>query len=122
MRSKNGGRGPSAPCPTNPGYVPKLPGKIAEQLCRLIRPGDVFITRKDTAVTNYFLPGYWPHAAMYIGDQQVIESLKDGVRLRTLDSPFGNDAISVLRPLLNESSVANRDRACKNSRWQAVRF
>jgi hypothetical protein len=65
----------------------------------------VFITRKDAAVTNYFLPGYWPHAAMYVGADRVIESLKDGVRVRTLESPFGNDAISVIRPKLDDSLI-----------------
>ena len=90
---------------TRPGHVPKLPDDISIRLRQLIRPGDVFVTRKDTALTNYFLPGYWPHAALYIGDQQVIESLKDGVRQRTLDSPFGNDAISVLRPTIDASLI-----------------
>jgi hypothetical protein len=90
---------------TMPGHVPMLPAEIAERIRELIRPGDVFVTRKDSAVTNYFLPGYWPHAALYIGDDQVIESLKDGVRQRTLDSPFGNDAVTVLRPTLDDALI-----------------
>ncbi len=92
---------------TMPGHVPKLPAEIAQRIRELIRPGDVFVTRKDSAVTNYFLPGYWPHAALYIGDDQVIESLKDGVRQRTLDSPFGNDALTVIRPTLDESLIGS---------------
>lgn len=85
---------------TMPHHIPKLPDQIASGLRDLIRPGDVFVTRKEGALTNYFLPGYWPHAALYVGEEQVIESLKDGVRQRTLDSPFGNDAVTLIRPLL----------------------
>ena len=93
----------------------------------LLLPGDVLIVRKEYALTNYFLPGYWPHAALYLGTAPqlaawglsgglacrpqlarlagagsavVLEALKDGVQLRTLDSPFGVDSIIVLRPRL----------------------
>lgn len=90
---------------TKPRHVPRLPEEIVSQLRALVQPGDVFVTRKDCAVTNYFLPGYWPHAAMYIGGAEVIESLKDGVRQRKLESPFGNDAIAVIRPKLNAESI-----------------
>ena len=31
------------------------------------RPGDVFVTRHDDALSNLFLPGFWPHAALYLG-------------------------------------------------------
>jgi Permuted papain-like amidase enzyme, YaeF/YiiX, C92 family len=90
---------------TNPRHVPRLPKHVTEQLLQMLRPGDVFVTRKDAAVTNYFLPGYWPHAALYVGDDKVVESLKDGVRERSMDSPFGNDAVAVVRPLLTPELI-----------------
>ena len=37
---------------------------VAVEVCR---PGDVLVVRKEYAATNYFLPGYWPHAALVIG-------------------------------------------------------
>ena len=40
---------------------------IRAQLLSLVRPGDVFVTRHDDAMSNLFLPGFWPHAALYIG-------------------------------------------------------
>ncbi|MFK8114399.1 MAG: YiiX/YebB-like N1pC/P60 family cysteine hydrolase [Rubripirellula sp.] len=91
---------------TMPRHVSRLPAPVIERMESILKPGDVFVTRKDSAVTNYFLPGYWPHAAMYIGGQRVVESLKDGVRERTMDSPFGNDAVAVIRPRLEQSLIA----------------
>ncbi|TWU60581.1 hypothetical protein Poly51_08590 [Rubripirellula tenax] len=85
---------------TKPGHVARLPAHVADAIAAIIQPGDVFVTRKEAAVTNYFLPGFWPHAAMYVGNDQVVESLKDGVRVRTMDSPLGNDAIALIRPTL----------------------
>jgi hypothetical protein len=92
---------------TMPNHVPKLPDEIAAGLLEMLQAGDVLVTRKDCALTNYFLPGYWPHAAMYVGGQRVIESLKDGVRDRSMDSPFGNDAVAVIRPQLDPVTIEN---------------
>ncbi|MBI1372541.1 MAG: hypothetical protein GC159_07245 [Phycisphaera sp.] len=52
---------------TSPGHRHALPPGVAQCLADLLRPGDVLITRKEHALTNYFLPGYWPHGALYIG-------------------------------------------------------
>lgn len=97
---------------TSPEHVPALPTQIAEQMLELLQPGDVLVTRKEYAVTNYFLPGYWPHVAMYVGGRQVVESMKDGVLEREMSSPFGNDSVAVIRPRL-ESEMIERaiDRA-----------
>ena len=97
---------------TNQTHIPKLPSTVRNQIRELIRPGDVFVTRKEHAATNYFLPGYWPHAALYIGGNDVIEALKDGVHHRDLGSPFTNDAITVLRPKLDVGIISEAiDRA-----------
>jgi len=120
---------------THIGHKPQLPPEIADQVRTLIQPGDVFVNRKEHAITNYFLPGFWPHAAFYIGqtDQleqmgipdhpngqprwrqlidcdsncngRVVEALKDGVRIRSLASPFAADAITVIRPRLPDAII-----------------
>jgi hypothetical protein len=118
------------------GHRPGLPPEIAAAVRSLLEPGDVLIVRKEFALTNYFLPGYWPHAALYLGDaaaleqlgilehQQVrprwkelleagdgephcvLESMKDGVRIRSLASPFASDSVLVLRPQIPPSELA----------------
>jgi hypothetical protein len=117
------------------GHEPQLPAEIAARVRALLAPGDVLVVRKEYAVTNYFLPGYWPHAALYLGDAEaltrlgihdqehvrprwrkllgeaeercrVLESMKDGVQIRTLASPFSSDSIVVLRPQLSPDQIA----------------
>jgi hypothetical protein len=95
---------------------------------KLLRPGDVLVTRHDHAFTNLFLPGYWPHAALYIGseedrrrmqieldserearwtgDRRVLEALKDGVLFRPLEVTLAVDAVAVIRPQLDETDLA----------------
>lgn len=108
------------------------PSRITEDvrrsLAELLQPGDVLVTRHDRAFTNLFLPGYWPHAAMYIGseadrrrmrveldaeraarwsgDRRVLEALKDGVLFRPLDETLAVDAVAVIRPQLDQIELA----------------
>jgi len=116
--------------------APALPPHIGDAVRQLLAPGDVLITRTEHAVTNYFLPGYWPHAALFLGDAEsldrlgvalhehlpggaavlgddaesesgrVLEALKDGVMIRSLRSPLGCDAVTVVRPKLADRDVA----------------
>ncbi len=127
-----------------PGHHPHVPDEIRRQIAALLAPGDVLVVRKEFAVTNYFLPGYWPHAALYLGGPRrtpapspaaaederargrredlavrlaeqgdcVLEALKDGVRVRSLDSPLASDSVLVLRPQLASRQIAQAlDRA-----------
>lgn len=117
------------------GHRPGLPSDVAAQIRQLLTPGDVLVVRKEYALTNYFLPGYWPHAALYLGDTaalvelgvpeqeyvkprwarlleasanstgHVLESMRDGVNLRTLSSPFASDSVVVLRPSISRENL-----------------
>ncbi len=100
---------------TSPTHQPALPAAIAKQMASTIQRGDILVTRKESALTNYFLPGFWPHAAFSVGEGRVVESLKDGVKNRSLESTFQNDAMIVIRPLLDPSEIDLAiDRASKH--------
>jgi hypothetical protein len=93
-----------------------------------LQPGAVFITRHDDAMSNLFLPGFWPHGALYIGppkaresravadvsdgyqhssaqDINILEAKKDGVLLRPIEETLQVDAFVVLRPRLSEAEI-----------------
>lgn len=117
----------------NPYAKPAGAGKrvtvaVRAELRGELRPGDVFVTRHDDAMSNLFLPGYWPHAALYIGraEERValgvevneerairgggevcfLEAKKDGVLFRPMEETLAVDAFTVLRPQLGEKELA----------------
>lgn len=88
------------------------------------KSGDVFVTRHDDALSNLFLPGFWPHAALYLGTTEdvtaagiqippevvaghwFLESKKDGVRVRAADETLQVDAFVVMRSPLDAETMA----------------
>lgn len=82
--------------------TPEVIANIRPQL----RPGDVFVTRHDDAMSNLFLPGFWPHSALWLGgERDILEAKKDGVLLRDLEETLQVDAFVVLRPMLPEAQI-----------------
>ena len=99
----------------------RVQADVLATLKPILRAGDVLITRHDDAMSNLFLPGYWPHAALYIGDAKerselglrlpqsreapmgechFLEAKKDGVLMRHIEETLNVDAFMVLRPQL----------------------
>ncbi|MGI9627379.1 MAG: YiiX/YebB-like N1pC/P60 family cysteine hydrolase [Longimicrobiales bacterium] len=46
-----------------------------EELRRVLRPGDILIERRNWYISNSLLPGFWPHAALYLGSPQQLAEL-----------------------------------------------
>ncbi|RYD64928.1 MAG: hypothetical protein EOP83_08570 [Verrucomicrobiaceae bacterium] len=108
-----------------PSGAPKrVTPELREKILRLAKPGDVFVTRHDDAMSNLFLPGHWPHVAFFIGSESqrtalgldtpdgaadpvvFLEAKKDGVRFRPATDTLEVDAFVVLRPPLAGMELA----------------
>ncbi len=109
-----------------PGEGKRVTEEVKGELLSILEPGDVVITRHDDALSNLFLPGFWPHAALYLGSSVqrealgleisepeqtkeagalFLESKKDGVKIRPLRETLEVDACLVLRPKAGEGAL-----------------
>lgn len=43
----------------------------------VMQPGDIIIERQNWYLSNIFLPGFWPHGALYIGDARKLSAFLD---------------------------------------------
>lgn len=100
------------------GAPKRIHAELQKEILGLVQPGDVFVTRHDDAMSNLFLPGFWPHAALFLGitanstaewgelppadetDAWFLEAKKDGVKVRPVSETLALDALVVLRPPL----------------------
>lgn len=105
----------------NPFHRKRVRRQVRHQVAAVMQPGDILITRHDDAMSNLFLPGFWPHAALVIGRPAqrlqlgvaqspeqaarsqdpicILEAKKDGVRFRALRETLSVDAFMLLRPV-----------------------
>ena len=49
----------------------------AQEMEEALEPGDVLLSRKNWYLSNLGLPGFWPHAILYVGSNEVLSSAFD---------------------------------------------
>ncbi len=80
-------------------HVHKLDAQSADKLRSALKPGDVLLRRTDGTTSNWFIPGYWGHAALYAGDGKIVDAVTHDVRETDLNQFCAEgDAVIVVRP------------------------
>ncbi len=95
-------------------------------LAALLQPGDVLLMRSEGKLTAALLPGFWAHAAIFLGDREalsalnpeqakeaetdarlgfVIEGVSPCVRIVSLKTCLDTDHVLVVRPLLPPEAI-----------------
>lgn len=65
----------------------------------LLRPGDILIRRFEGYLDRFFIPGWWNHGGVYVGEnEQVVHAISDGVVIEHVINFLRTDHLIVLRP------------------------
>lgn len=93
----------------------KMQSSVYHRLREIAMPGDVLISAETWHLTNYFIPGYWAHAALIsdrkstYGDYYVTEAIRGGVCETDLCKfVMTKDSVALLRPLFANSEQRRR--------------
>lgn len=75
----------------------KIKGKQSRNILDCLKPGDVLLRHYDKYISSLFIPGYYDHAAIYVGDGMVSHAIAEGVILEDILSFIRCDDVMVLR-------------------------
>ena len=77
-----------------------------EALAGRLRPGDVLLARKNWYLSNVALPGFWPHAALYLGPAGELSAALDGPEVRAHLRKLAGEELSLEQYLARQFPAA----------------
>jgi len=75
----------------------KIKGPHLRLIIDTIEPGDILLRTYDNYLSSMVIPGYWSHAALYVGDNNVIHVGGDGIVEEDILTFTRCDDIAILR-------------------------
>jgi len=76
----------------------QLKGSYYHGILKVIEPGDILLRRFEGYVDKWFVPGWWNHAAIYVGKGLVIHAISEGVQEQDILDFMRTDHMIILRP------------------------
>lgn len=92
----------------------RVKGEHYLEVSKIIKPGDILLRGYSDYLDGLFIPGDYSHGALYVGDNQIIHAISDGVQYQNLIDFMRCDRIMVFRPNCSEEVISNAIQFCKN--------
>jgi hypothetical protein len=83
----------------------KMKGEDVRTVLDIIQPGDILLRRYDSYISGLMIPGYYTHAAVYVGDNNVVHMLGDGITKEDILTFTRCDSLAIIH--CNEEQMIN---------------
>jgi len=94
--------------------VHKVKGYHVRKIMDVVEPGDILLRRFDGYLNTRFTPGFFSHAGLYVGDNQMVHSTSAGCIKEDILDFCRADAICVLRLYVpGEDPITKANMMCK---------
>jgi len=80
----------------------RVKGPEIRHILDTIQPGDILLRRYHRYVSGWFIPGYYTHVAIYVGDGKIIHATTHDVCDEDILTFCRADEIAVLRPKVTD--------------------
>jgi len=77
----------------------KVKGEDVREILNTLKPGDILIRRYNHYISGLLIPGYFTHAAIYIGDNKIIHAVGEGVISEDIITFCRCDDVAIIRCL-----------------------
>jgi len=89
----------------------QIKGEHYRELTQLLKPGDVLIRRFEGYIDKIFIPGWWNHMGIYIGDdkqkkEQIVHAVSEGVIQEDILNFLRTDHVAILRIKKNHENLS----------------
>jgi hypothetical protein len=84
----------------------KMKGEDVRDVLNIIQPGDILLRRYNNYLSGLMIPGYYTHAAIYIGNNQVVHMLGDGIDRQDILTFCRCDRVAIIH--CNEEQITKR--------------
>lgn len=85
----------------------KVRGEEMRVIISKLRKGDILLCRFDRYVSSWFIPGWWTHVALYVGDGRVIHAMTKGVVKDDILTFLRTDHVAILRLPVSDAVKEN---------------
>lgn len=74
----------------------KMKGPDVRDVLNIVQPGDILLRRYDSYISGLMIPGYYTHASIYVGDNNIVHMLGDGIQKEDILTFTRCDSIAII--------------------------
>lgn len=85
----------------------KIKGAEIRLILNSVKEGDILFRRYDGYLDTILMPSFWCHAALYVGNNQVVQAVGAGVGYEDILDFCRCDSLALYRPIVDSYQISS---------------